>query len=139
MCRASCVPYFFFLGCLTVTVFVSVFAVPPVGVYVIFRATFSCLSFFSAVLAFEDRLTVMVWAPDLVALTVLVESLIVEPFLGLVDDATLIAPAPGSCRESRTEVPLTRAEEIVNALLIAAGGGVIGVTGTAGMGVGVAS
>ena len=64
----------------------TVFAVPPVGVYVIFSVNLSFLSLRSALLAFDDRLSVTVCAPALVTVTVLVASLIALPFLGLADD-----------------------------------------------------
>ncbi len=98
MCRASCDRYFF-LGCLTVTVRVIVLAVPPVGVYVIFSVTLSRLSLRSALLAFDDSAIVIVCAPALATVTVLAASLIALPFLGLVEDAMLSLPAPGSCSD----------------------------------------
>src|ERR1700754_462704 len=121
MCRALSAYLLAFFGLLMVPVFVNVLAAPPVGVYVTLIVNFSFLSFLSALLAFELRLSVIAWAPDLVTLTVLVESVTALPFFGLAEEAMLSLPGPGHWTESLIVVPLVRADGIV--IVFDGGGG----------------
>src|SRR4051794_38900232 len=140
MCPASSGSYFLVLGCLTVTVLVKVFALPPLGVNVTFKVNFKVLFVLSAFLAVDERLSEIAWAPALPTVTFLIASFTALPFLGLAEEAMLSLPAPGHWTESLIVVPLTRADGIVIALLTFAGGGVTvlvggGVTVPAGGGV----
>jgi hypothetical protein len=83
MCLASQLPGYFFFDALTVTVFVDVLAVPPVGVNLIVSFTERLLFFLRAFMAFDESEIVTVWAPAFVTVTFLAVSFTLAPFFGL--------------------------------------------------------